>query len=75
MQIRKCPIFITCSSTPLTDHILARVSARISQEAIIDLGLLYHQLTYCVGKISKIKIELGTKLSNSVHLRIKWLML
>ena len=56
MQIAKCPIFITYSSAPLTDHILARLSAKISQEGIIDLGLLYHQLTYCVGKISTIKI-------------------
>ena len=56
MQITKCPIFITYSSTPLTDHILGRLFAKILQESIKDLGLLYHQLTYCIGKISKIKI-------------------
>lgn len=56
MQITECPIFITYSSTPLIDHVLARLSAKTLQESIIDLGLLYHQLTYCVGKISKIKI-------------------
>ena len=66
MQITECPIFITYSSTPLTDHILARLSAKILQESIIDLGLLYHQLTYCVGKISKIKIG-GTHKTIKLH--------
>ena len=66
MQITECPIFITYSSTPLTDHILARLSAKILQESIIDLGLLYHQLTYCIGKISKIKTG-GTHKTIKLH--------
>ena len=48
--------FYNLQQYTITDHILGRLFAKILQESIIDLGLLYHQLTYCVGKVSKTKI-------------------
>ena len=79
-QIIKSPTCITCSSTSLTDHILTSLPDRISQEGVIKVGLSDHQLIYCTKKISRIKTEgvhkkKKKKKSNSVHLRIKWLVL
>ena len=75
-QIIKYPTHITCSSTSLTDHILASLPDRISPEGVMNVGLSYHQLIYCARKISRIKTGRVHKKSNSVHLRIKrWMLI
>ena len=43
-QIIKSPICISCSSTPIIDHILASLPETISQEGAINVGLSDHQL-------------------------------
>ena len=43
-QIIKSPICISCSSTPIIDHILASLPETISQEGTINVGLSDHQL-------------------------------
>ena len=64
-QIVKSPTRITCSSTSLIDHILASLPDRISQEGVVNVGLLDHQLTYCTRKISGVK-------TGVVHKKIKF---
>ena len=45
----------TCSRTSLIDRILTSLPERTSQEGVINVGLLDHQLFYCTRKISRIK--------------------
>ena len=71
----KSPTQITCSSTSLIDHILASLSDRISQEGVINVGLSTTNSFIALGKSVELKLEVCTKKSNSVHLRITWLML
>ena len=54
-QIIKSPTCITCSSTSLIDHILVSLPDRISQEGVMNVALLDHQLIYCTRKSSGIK--------------------
>ena len=63
--IVKSPTRITFSSTSLIDHILASLPDRISQEGVVNVGLLDHQLTYCTRKISGVK-------TGVVHKKIKF---
>ena len=60
---------MTCGNLSLTDHILARLPERISQEGEMNVGLSDHQLNYCNRKISTIKLEVCTKKLNSVHFK------
>ena len=60
-QMIKSPTRITCSITSLTDHILASLPDKISQEGIMNICLSDHQLIYCARKISRIKIGGGHK--------------
>ena len=68
-QIVKSPTRITFSSTSLIDHILASLPDRISQEGVMNVGLSDHQLIYCTSRV-ELKLEVCTKKSNSVQLRI-----
>ena len=63
-QITKSPTLITCSSTSLTDHILASLLATIFVERIIDVDLSDHQLIYYSRKISRINTR-GLKNNNN----------
>ena len=65
-EIIKFPAHKTCSSTSLTDHILASLPDRISEESVINVGLSDHKLIYCTRKISKTKF-------GGVHKKIKLL--
>ena len=74
-QIIKSPARITCSSTPLIDHMLVSLSERISQEGV---KMLVYQTTnsfITLEKIVELKREVCTKKLNSVPLRLMWLML
>ena len=64
-QIIKSPTCITCSSTSIIDHILASLPNRISQEGVINVGLLDHKLIYCTRRISRTK-------TGGVHKKIKF---
>ena len=60
---------MTCSSSTIIDHILARVPDKVSQQGVIDVGLSDHQIIYCTRKISRIKT--GThKLIRYISLKI-----
>ena len=54
-QLIKSPINVTCSTSTLTDHIIARFPSRVSQKAIIDVGISDHQLIFCTRKNSRVK--------------------
>ena len=47
---------VKCSTSSLIDHILTTFPERVSQQRIIDVGLSDHQLIYCTGKFSCIKV-------------------
>ena len=68
-QMIKSPTCITYRSTLLIDHILASLPDRISQEGVMNVGLSDHQLIYCTSRV-ELKLEVCTKKSNSVQLRI-----
>ena len=74
-QIIKYPNGVTWSSKSLTDHILAILREKISHEGVINDGLSYHQLIYCIRKVSRIKTGGVHKKLNSVHLKITRFML
>ena len=65
IQIIKFPTRMTCGNLSLTDHVLARLPERISQEGEMNVGLSDHQLNYCNRKISAIK-------TGGVHNKIKF---
>ena len=54
-QLIEIPTRVTCSSSTIIDHILARFPNRVSQQVVIDVGLCDHQITYCTRKISRMK--------------------
>ena len=54
-QLIEVSTHVTCSSSTITDHILASFPNRVSQEDVIDVGLSDHQTIYCTRKISRIK--------------------
>ena len=54
-QLIKCPTRVTCNSTSILDHVLASIPNRVSQSGVIDIGILDHQLIYCIRKTAKIK--------------------
>ena len=68
-QIINSATRLTCSSASLIDHILASFHDRISQEGVMNVGLSDHQLIYCTSRV-ELKLEVCTKKSNSVQLRI-----
>ena len=54
-QLIEVPTRVTCSSSTITDHMLAISANRVSQQGVIDVGLSDHQIIYCTWKISRIK--------------------
>ena len=54
-QIISRPTRITCSSSTITDHILASYPDRVSQKGITDIGISDHQLIFCTRKTLKTK--------------------
>ena len=46
---------MTCSSSTITDYILARFSDRVSKQDVIDVGLSDHQIICCTIKTSRMK--------------------
>ena len=54
-QLIESPTQIACSSSSIIDHILASFPDRVTQRAILNVGLSDHQLIYCTRKISRIK--------------------
>lgn len=51
----KVPTRVTSNSSTIIDLILASHSDRVTQQGIIDVGLLDHQLIFCTRKFSMIK--------------------
>ena len=54
-QLIQCPTRVTCSTSTLTDHILASFSSRVSEKRVINVGFPDHQLIFCSGKVSKFR--------------------
>ena len=54
-QLIQCPTRVTCSTSTLTDHILARFPSRVFQKGVINVGLADHQLIFCTQKTYKFK--------------------
>ena len=54
-QLIQFPTRVTCSTSTLTDHVLASFPLRASQKGFIKVGLSDHQLIFCTRKISKFK--------------------
>ena len=54
-QLIKSPTRVTCSTSTLIDHIVARFTSRVSQKGVIDVGISNHQLIFCTRKISRLK--------------------
>ena len=54
-QLITSPTHITVTSTSFLDHILAKLSERVSQSGVADVGLSDHQMTYCMRKITRLK--------------------
>ena len=51
----KSPTHVTCSTSTLTDPILASFPSRVSQKGVIDEGISDHQPFFCKRKISRLK--------------------
>ena len=45
-QLIHCPIRVTCSTSTLTDDMLASLLSRVSQKGVINVGLSDHQLFF-----------------------------
>ena len=54
-QLIKSPNSVICSTSTLTDHILASFLSRVSQKRAIDVGISGHQVIFCTWKISHLK--------------------
>ena len=54
-QLTKSPTRVTCSTSTLTNHILASFPSRVSQKGVIDVGISDHWLFFCTRKISHLK--------------------
>ena len=54
-QLIKVPTRVTCNTGTIVDHILASYPERVIQQAIINVGLSYHQLIFCTRKNYRIK--------------------
>ena len=52
-EIIKEPTRTTCNTTSLLDHILTNCAEKVSQKAVIDVGLLDHQLIFYTRKIRR----------------------
>ena len=52
-QLIKSPTRVTCSTSTLTDHILASFPLRVFQKGVTDVGLS-DQLIFCSQKISQV---------------------
>ena len=74
-HIIKCPTYITCKSTTLTNYTLASALARIFQEGIMNVSYQNINPFIALGKLAELKLKMCTKLLNSVNLRITQLML
>ena len=66
----KLPTREACSSTSLTEHILATVHEKTSREGAIKVFLSDPQRIYCTRKISRIKSVVVHKKVISFNLRI-----
>ena len=70
-QIIKSPTRVTCSSTSLIDNILASLPDRIPQEGVNNnVGLSDTNSFIALGKLVELKLEVCTKKSNLVHLKV-----
>ena len=56
-QLIKCATRVTCNSSSILDHVLARLSDKVSQSGAIDVGISNHQLIYCTRKTARIKSD------------------
>ena len=45
-QLTQCPTRVTCSTSTLTDHILASFPSRVSQKGVSNVDLSHHQLIF-----------------------------
>ena len=54
-QLIKCTTRLTCSTSTLTDHILASFPSTVSQKGVVDVGISNHQLIFCTQKFSRLK--------------------
>ena len=48
---------VTCSTSTLTDRILASLPSRVSQKDAMDVRIPDHQLVFCTRKISRLKTD------------------
>ena len=53
-QVIKSPTHVTCSTSTLTDHILASFLSRVSQNGVINI-VISNQLIFCTQKMSHLK--------------------
>ena len=63
-QLIKSPTRVTCSTSTLIHHILASFPSRVSQKAVIDVGISDHQLIFCTRKILRLKTSVIYKYLN-----------
>ena len=54
-QLIAVPRRVTCNSSTISDHVLATLPNRVSQQGVIDVELSDHQIIYCTRRISRIK--------------------
>ena len=54
-QLIQFPTRVMCSTSTLSDHVLASFPLRAFQKGVIKVGLSDHQLIFCTRKISKFK--------------------
>ena len=54
-QLIQFPTRVMCSTSTLTDQVLASFPLRAFQKGVIKVGLSDHQLIFCTRKISKFK--------------------
>ena len=53
-QLIKRPARVTCSTSTLTDHILASFLSRVSQKCVIDVGISNHRLIFSTHETSRL---------------------
>lgn len=59
----KCLTCVICNSFSIIDHVLATFLDMIFQSGVTDVGLSYHQLTYCTRKATVMNKLLKNNLS------------
>ena len=66
-RLIQCPNRVTCSTSTLTDFILASFRSRVSQKGVLNVDLSDHQLIFVHEKLLNLRQMMFTSTLTSIH--------